>query len=132
MLENVFAVLLIIAAAYARCGLLVAVLFLVRWHQSFDPSAREGTWGFRALVAPGVIALWPVILARVLAVRCGGSAEGKAESPVSSEALRRNHGYAVIALAIVGPLLFAVALIWRAPQLDDAPIVEAAANLGSR
>jgi hypothetical protein len=112
-----------VAAVYAGCGLIVAVLFLAFWCKPFDPSAKDGTWGFRVFIVPGIIALWPVILAKVLTVRSGGSAQGPAETPVRQETSRRNHGLAFIALAILGPLLFAVAFVWRAPRLEDAPPV---------
>ena len=117
MLEKTFAVLLSIAAVYAACGVVVAALFLARWCKSFDPSAKDGTWGFRVLIVPGVVALWPVIVAKVLALRRGGGAGGEAETPVSPGTLRRNHGFAFLALALVAPLLFAIALIWRAPEI---------------
>lgn len=117
MIEQTFSVLVNVAAIYAACGLIVAVLFLARWCKSFDPSAMDGSWGFRVLIVSGIIALWPVILAKVLSVRRGGSAQGPAETPVRQETLRRNHGFAFLVLAIIGPLLFAVALIWRAPEI---------------
>lgn len=132
MIEHLFAVLVNVAAVYAGCGVIVAVLFLARWCQSFDPAAAEGSWGFRVLIVPGIIALWPVILAKVLTVRRRGSAQGSAETPVRQETLRRNHGVAFLALAIIGPLLFAVALIWRAPRLEDAPPVDVAASFNAR
>ncbi len=131
MIEQAFSVLVNVAAIYAACGLIVAVLFLARC-KSFDPSAADGSWGFRVLIVPGIIALWPVILLKVRAVRRGGSAQGPAETPVRQETLRRNHGLAFIVLAIVGPLLFAVALIWRAPRLEDAPPVDVATSLNTR
>jgi len=129
MIETVFAILLKVAAIYAGCGLLFAVLFLVLWCKSFDPSAASGTWGFRVLIFPGLVALWPLMLAKVLAVRRGGTAQGPAETPVRAETLRRNHAIAFLVLAIFCPLIFAVALIWRAPRLEDAPAVELAAPL---
>lgn len=132
MIEQVFAVLVNVAAVYAGCGVIVAVLFLALWCRSFDPAAKGGTWGFRVLIVPGMIALWPVILTKVLTVRRGGSAQGPAEIPVRQETLRRNHGLAFVALAIIGPLLFAVALIWRAPRLEDAPTVDVATTLNAR
>lgn len=132
MIEQTFTMLVTVAAVYAGCGLLVAVLFLARWCKAFDPSATAGSWGFRVLIVPGIIALWPVILAKVWTVRRGGSAQGPAETPVRQETLRRNHGLAFIALAVIGPLLFAVALIWRAPRLEDAPPVDVATSLNTR
>lgn len=132
MMEQTFSVLVNAAAIYAGCGLIVTVLFLALWCKRFDPSATDGSWGFRVLIVPGLIALWPVILVKVLAVRRGGSAQGPAETPVRQETLRRNHGLAFMALAIIGPLLFAVALLWRAPRLEDAPPVDAATTLAPR
>lgn len=132
MIEQTFTALVTVAAVYAGCGLIVAVLFVALWCKSFDPSATDGSWGFRVLIVPGIIALWPVILAKALTVRRGGSAQGPAETPVPQETLRRNHGLAFVALAIVGPLLFAVALIWRAPRLEDAPPVDVATSLNTR
>jgi len=139
MIEQTFSVLVNVGAVYAGCGLIVAVLFLALWCKSFDPSATDGSWGFRVLIVPGIIALWPVIialwpviLAKVLAVRRGGTAQGPAETPIRQETVRRNHGLVFIALAIIGPLLFAVALIWRAPRLEDAPPVDVATSLNTR
>ena len=131
MIESVFTVLVNVAAVYVACGVLVAALFLARWCKTFDPSAAHGSCGFRVLVVPGIIALWPVILVKVRAVARGGSAAGEAGTPVQPEMLRRNHGLAFIALALVAPLLFAVALIWRAPRLEDTPAVEAATKLNA-
>ena len=113
MIERAFTLLLEIAAAYAGCGLLLAVVFLAQWCKTFDPSAAGGTWGFRALIVPGVVALWPVILVKVFTMRRGNDAE----TPIATETLRHHHGFAFIALAILGPLLFVVALIWRAPEI---------------
>jgi hypothetical protein len=132
MIESVFSALAGIAAVYAGCGLIVAALFLALCCKSFDPSAVNGSWGFRVLIVPGIIALWPVILAKVLAVRRGGTAQGPAETPVHPETLRRNHGLTFIVLAIVGPLLFAVALIWRAPEIPRSGGVPPPASAAPR
>ena len=123
MLESVFTLLLSTAAVYAACGVVFGALFFVRWCKSFDPSAKDGTWGFRVLIAPGIVALWPVMLAKVLALRRGRGASGKAETPVSPQTLRRNHGLAFLALAVVGAVFFMVALVWRAQTFEDLPTV---------
>ena len=123
MIENAFAILLSVAAVYVACGLVFAVLFLARWCKSSDPSAKDGTWGFRVLIVPGIVALWPVLLAKVLALRQGRGAEGMAETPVSPESLRRNHGFAFLTLAVVGAALFVVALTWRAQTFENLPPV---------
>jgi hypothetical protein len=131
MIEQTFSVLVNAAIIYAGCGLVVAVLFLACWRKGFDPSAANGSLGFRMVIVPGIIALWPLVLAKTLIVRRGGTAQGLAETPVRQETLRHNHALTFIALTILGPLLFAVALIWRAPRLEDAPPVEVATKLNA-
>jgi hypothetical protein len=73
----------IVAAAgvYFALGLLFAVPFLARGVARIDPAAREGTWGFRLVVLPGVVALWPLLARRWLS--------GRGEPPVESNAHRR-------------------------------------------
>jgi len=51
--------------AYAGIGGVFAVAFVWRFAGRLDPAARHGTWGFRLLVLPGVMALWPFLLARL-------------------------------------------------------------------
>jgi hypothetical protein len=68
-------------ALYAGCGLLFAVPFLARGAARIDPGAREGTWGFRLIVLPGVVALWPLLARRWLA--------GATAPPEESNAHRR-------------------------------------------
>ncbi len=50
--------------AYLLIGLLVAVPFVFAGVKRIDPSAREGSLGFRLLILPGSVALWPVVLRR--------------------------------------------------------------------
>ena len=54
-------------AAHAALGLLFAPLFVLRGVGRIDPSARGASWGFRLLILPGVVALWPYLLRRWLA-----------------------------------------------------------------
>lgn len=51
---------------YLLCGVLFAVPFAWRGAPKLDPVAREGTWGFRLLILPGAMALWPLLLRRWL------------------------------------------------------------------
>jgi len=52
------------AGVYAAAGCVFAVPFLVRGVERIDPAARGSSLGFRVLVAPGVVALWPFLLRR--------------------------------------------------------------------
>ncbi len=51
---------------YLLIGVLVAIPFVIRGVGKIDPSAREGSIGFRLLIFPGSIALWPLVLRRWL------------------------------------------------------------------
>jgi hypothetical protein len=51
---------------YAALGAIFAVGFLWRWVGRLDPAAAHATWGFRVLVFPGVVMLWPLFVVRVL------------------------------------------------------------------
>ena len=53
-----------IAGLYLTLGLLFAVPFVLRGAQAVDPSASSGTWGFRVLILPGTVALWPLLALR--------------------------------------------------------------------
>ncbi len=52
------------AAAYAGIGLAFAVAFAVRGAGTIDPAARHASWGFRILIIPSAVALWPVLARR--------------------------------------------------------------------
>jgi hypothetical protein len=64
MNEAVAAVILGSIGIYLSVGLVVAVTLAVGGLGRIDPQAREGTLGFRLLVLPGAIALWPLLLRR--------------------------------------------------------------------
>ena len=55
----------IVLALYLLAGLLFAVPFVLRGVNRIDPVAREGSWGFRLIILPGVVALWPLLLRRL-------------------------------------------------------------------
>ena len=64
MMEELVGVLLGLLGVYLLVGLLFAVPFVLRGAKAIDPSAAEGTWGFKLLVVPGVMVFWPVLLRR--------------------------------------------------------------------
>ena len=57
-------VLLIIMASYLACGLLFAVPFVITGVGKIDPHAVHGSWGFRVLIVPGTMLLWPLLALR--------------------------------------------------------------------
>jgi hypothetical protein len=66
-------VILLALLAYLVCGLIVGVPFVVRGVAWVDPSAQGTSLGFRMLILPGTIALWPLIAAKWIATpKTGG------------------------------------------------------------
>jgi hypothetical protein len=61
MIASVF---LIAVSAYLAVGLAFALPFTCIGAQKIDPQATRGSWGFRLLILPGAIALWPLLLRR--------------------------------------------------------------------
>ena len=57
-------ILLVGAAAYLGLGLLFAIPFVLKGVGKLDPSAKAGTWGFRLLILPGTVLLWPLLAKR--------------------------------------------------------------------
>ncbi len=58
------AVILLFLGAYLLCGFLFALPFAFLGVRRIDPHASHGSWGFRLLIIPGAMALWPILLRR--------------------------------------------------------------------
>ena len=58
------ALVLISLGVYLSCGLIFAAPFVVFGVSRIDPHAAHGSWGFRFLILPGAMALWPLLLRR--------------------------------------------------------------------
>ena len=53
-----------IIGIYLVLGILFAVLFLFIRLEKSDPAAAGSTKGFKAIILPGVILMWPTLLKR--------------------------------------------------------------------
>ena len=53
-----------LAGVYLACGLVFAIPFVLRGVNRLDPIAGESSWGFRVIIVPGVVALWPLLAQR--------------------------------------------------------------------
>ncbi len=51
---------------YLAAGVWVAAWLVRRGLSRLDPRAEGGSWGFRLVVLPGLVALWPLLLMRAL------------------------------------------------------------------
>ena len=58
------AVFLIALGIYLACGLAFAIPFALIGVKQIDPHAAHGSWGFRLLIIPGTMALWPFLMKR--------------------------------------------------------------------
>ena len=70
------AVFLVAIVAYLACGLVFAIPFAFVGVKQIDPHAAHGSQGFRLLIIPGAMALWPLLLKRWL----GGAKEPPEEN----------------------------------------------------
>jgi hypothetical protein len=50
------------AAVYVAVGTVFSAFLLVRGLRRFDEAAAHGGLGFKLLVLPGMVALWPLVL----------------------------------------------------------------------
>ena len=58
--------LLVAAGIYLLGGLVFAVAFVSIGVKQIDPHAAHGSWGFRVLIIPGTMFLWPLLAKRWL------------------------------------------------------------------
>src|SRR5437870_381871 len=56
--------LLIAPGIYLVCGLCFAIPFVLVGAGKIDPHATHGSWGFRLLIIPGTVFLWPLLARR--------------------------------------------------------------------
>ena len=98
-------ILLLVMAFYLLCGLVFAIPFVAIGVGKIDPHAAHGSWGFRLLIIPGTIFLWPMLASRWLrgsheppeernAHRCAARQEWQNGSPSGrplDAALRTSH-----------------------------------------
>ncbi|HEX9800487.1 MAG TPA: hypothetical protein VGC00_10015 [Thermoanaerobaculia bacterium] len=80
--------LVLAAGVYAAAGLVFALAFVARGVERVDPAARGATLGFRLIVLPGVVALWPLLARRwwrgATAPPVEGNAHRRATRPASA------------------------------------------------
>ena len=62
-------VILFVWLAYSLCGLAVGVPFVLRGVNRVDASATGASIGFRLIILPGTVALWPLMAVKWFKVR---------------------------------------------------------------
>jgi hypothetical protein len=81
MPESIAGALVWALSLYALVGLIFALPFVMRGAGRIDPVARTGTAGFRILIIPGVIALWPLLMSRWIRGRTAPPSQRTAHQP---------------------------------------------------
>ncbi len=94
------------AQVYASVGTLVALAFLAFGLARIDPGAR-GAYGFRPLLLPGLVLLWPLVLWRWWRLARGSARLGLGRRYTGT------HRAVWTALAVLLPLLLLGALASR-------------------
>jgi len=112
MVETIVRILLGLATLHVLTGVLFAAWYHARL-TAIDPATRGAGIGFRLLVTPGVVALWPVLWRNVVRQRAGGSAFGSVHAPVTPERLRRLHGAMMLAVSVLVPVIAGAAIAMR-------------------
>jgi len=87
MIEN----LVLAAGLYLATGLLFALAFVTAGVQRLDGDARGGTIGFRILILPGAVLLWPLLAVR-WARGAGVPAERTAHKRLAANAADERQG----------------------------------------
>lgn len=108
---------LAIAQAYAFGGVFVALAFLLFGLDRIDPAART-SYMFRALIFPGLVLIWPVVIWRW---RLAGSAPMRPPVPVSRHVAI--HSVIWLSLAVLVPVLLGTAFLQGRASLPDRPSV---------
>lgn len=66
MMQLFFTLLVYSLFVYLAIGFFFALAFVIKGASKIDPVAAKGTRGFRALIFPGAMALWPILLLKWL------------------------------------------------------------------
>lgn len=82
---------------YMLAGVLVAIYAVSGALRRFDPATQESRLGFKVVAFPGLAALWPVVLLKIMAAKPRSSASSRQRVAVS---LRTQQ----IAWLVIGPL----------------------------
>ncbi|MCB1056442.1 MAG: hypothetical protein KDD11_13150 [Acidobacteria bacterium] len=122
MIETLLAAMTV----YLAAGLLFALVFQAAGLRRVDPATAGAGWGFRLLVTPGLVALWPWLALRWRRALRGEETAGGVEAPIGPRALRTGHRRLAWALLLVVPIAGAALTLRPAPAPAGAPRLFAA------
>jgi hypothetical protein len=68
MLQLIITILLVASAFYLISGAIFTFFFIARGLEKVDEDAPGSSWGFRVIIIPGCILLWPLLLKKWLPI----------------------------------------------------------------
>jgi hypothetical protein len=98
---------------YLVLGVLFAVAFHAMGAARVDPAVSGGGFFFRALITPGVVALWPLLALRWRKAAGGAPMFGAVHTPVSSQGLRTFHRRLSLVLLLIVPTVALAGIVFR-------------------
>lgn len=107
--ETIATAIMIAVAAYVAVGVGMAAWLQAGVLARRDPSMHGASWLFRIAVTPGLVALWPLMMA---APR-DGHLRAEHQPATAPRRLRRRHALAMPVLCVALPILAAWALVAR-------------------
>ncbi|MFT3678909.1 MAG: hypothetical protein QM791_01475 [Ferruginibacter sp.] len=66
--ETIAAIAGVVLLIYLSGGIAFVLPFLLRGMRKIDETTHGATWGFKLIVIPGIIVLWPLLLKKWLQV----------------------------------------------------------------
>ena len=85
MIETLATIFAWVLQVYLAIGLIAATALLVRGLGRLDPAADGASLGFRAIVFPGLVALWPLLVRRWLSGTSAPHRESNAHRAAGGE-----------------------------------------------
>ena len=113
MVTDFIRICLGVLAAYAVAGTLFALPFHWRGIGHLDPATRGSRLGFRILITPGIIVLWPCLAWRWVVSRPDATRPAGHQPWLDARCLRTWHRVSWQVLAVVVPVLVAAGLSFR-------------------
>lgn len=121
-MKSLMELLLSLAGIHLACGAVFTIVYHKWGLHRMDPGTHGTRLGFRLLITPGIITLWPLLALRWWRLAQGTGFLGDQETPVSPRHLRALHGLAWKSLAVLVPLAVAAALWWRPAEFPGSRI----------
>jgi hypothetical protein len=112
-MEKTVSAMLLLLGLYGSAGLICALWLHARGLKRIDPAVEGAGIFFRLLITPGLVALWPLLMARWQGKKQDREVLGSVHRPLEAAALRRIQAWLAWGLALLLPAAVAAALLMR-------------------